>query len=434
LCLLSIVEIDGADQSKVFTSADGRHRLTYAERLPAKPASSRLGLILLFHGNTLNETSLFGPTQAALEQAGIADEWVVIGLKSQAAGWGNADDAPVAAFTEHALDTYPVDRRRVIGMGYSSGTYFITRFAQARSDLFAGAIGYVGSQSGAPTRADPATVAELYWVTGHRDTLQPVKEPRVAAARNLELGLPVIYREERGMGHDFLWGPTGVEALAWMQTLRVKPLAPAGEEAVFLDGFADEAKAKRLLGDARTWARVVAIGGPPVAPLILRGLASDKPTVQANAAVACTQVQIDEAITTALAALLTGKDKKLKAAALDALVRHATWNRQPAQRVLCDLVLATTTPLADRRAITLGLAQVVKPDLLGALFYHRVRWTLVDLLDDADAGLRSGAFAALEPSGTGGFGYQPGANQAARAAALAQWRDWSQQCGARPVP
>jgi hypothetical protein len=73
--------------------------------------------------------------------------------------------------------------------------------------------------------------------------------------------------------------------------------------------------------------------------------------------------------------------------------------------------------------------------LLGAFVYQRVLWTLVDLLDDEDAVLRQSAFLALEPAMTGGFGYQPGANQAMRAASVAQWRGWvEKQCGPRPAP
>lgn len=436
LVLLTVVlGLAAGEGSKEFVSADGSQRITYAERLPTKPAAARLGLILLFHGGTLNETSLIPTTMGALEQAGIANHHVVIGLKSKGSGWNDVDDAPVIAFLTHALTAYPVDSRRVIGMGYSAGCYYITRLAQRRPDLFAGGIGYVGSQSGGPASGDPTGKGDLYWVTGHRDTLQPYKEARAVALRNLAAGLPVIYREEREMAHDFLWGRSGADALVWMQTLRVKEATVGGDDAAFLADFADEKKAKKLLADARSWNRVVDIAGPPVLPVVLQGLQNEKAAVQSNAAIACTRIQIDDAITAELGRLLLGKDKKLKGLALTALMTHAMWNRPAAQQVLCRVVLDHEAAAGDRRAVAQSLIEVAKLDLAGAQVYTRIVWTLVDLLDDEDAALRQTAFMALEPAMTGGFGYQPGANKTGRSSALEQWRGWAEkQCGPRPTP
>lgn len=427
--------LPAADGAKVFTASEGGLKITYVERIPVKPAAAKLGLIVLFHGNTHNESTLMGPTAGALEQAGIANHYIVVGLKSIGSGWGDQDDAPVTAFIQHALKTYPVDRRRVVGMGFSAGCWYITRYAQAHPEIFAGAIGYVGGQSGGPTKADPATVAALYWVAGQKDTLQSVKDPRAHALRNLALGLPVVYHEERDMGHDYLWGQTGIDAIAWMQPLRAKGVELDAEEATFVAGFADDAKAKKLLGEAKTWPRVVAISGPQVGPIILQGLRADKPAVQLNAATACTKVPITDDIAVELGRLVDGKDKKIKAPALTALMTHGGWNHLRSQHVLCDLVLASGTAPADRRAIVLALGQVAKLDLLGGFLYQRVLWTLVDLLDDEDAVVRQTAFVALEPAMTGGFGYQPGANKAGRAAAVEQWRAWvEKQSGPRPTP
>lgn len=424
-----------ADGSKVFTSRDGSLKITYVDRIPAKPATPKLGLIVLFHGNTHNESTLMGGTSAALEQAGIAGHYVVVGLKSIGAAWGDQDDAPVTAFMQHAIATYSIDRRRIIGMGFSAGCWYVTRYVQAHPEFFAGGIGYVGAQSGGPTKQDPLVVPPLYWVAGHKDTLQSVKDPRAHALRNLALGLPVIYREDRDMGHDFLWGQTGTDALTWMQTLRAKAVDPEADDAAFVAGFSDETKAKKLLGEARTWMRVVMIGGPPVAPIVLQGLRSDKPGVQVNAATACAKVAITDDIATALGELVAAKDKKVKGPALTALMVHAGWNHPRAQQVLCQQVLADGTAPADRRAIVLALGQAARIDLLGGFLYQRVLWTLVDLLDDEDAVVRQGAFTGLEPAMTGGFGYQPGANKTARAAAVEQWRAWAdQQCGPRPTP
>jgi dienelactone hydrolase len=431
--LLSCARVGAADETRSFS--EGALKLTYAEHLPAKPAAAKLGLVLLFHGHTGNETSLLGPAVGALEQAGVGATTVVIGLKSQGPGWEDRDDAVVKAFLKHALATYPVDPRRVIGMGYSSGCYYVTRFVQANPDCFAGGIGYVGSQFGSPSRGEPGKAADLFWVTGHKDTLQPYLVARAVALKNVAMGLPVVYREEKDMGHNFLYGQTSIEALAWMQHLRAKAVPLEADDAAFIASFQDEAKAKKQLADARTWARVVAIAGLQVGPVIELGLASDKPAVQNNALLACTKVQLDDAILTTLGKLLEGKDKKLKGAALNALLVHATWNHQLAQKIIADVALAEAAPSADRQAAALALAQAVKVDVQAACAYTRVLWALVDLLDAEDAGLRQTAFTALAPAVAGGFAYQPGANKAARAASVEQWHAWvEKQSGPRPAP
>lgn len=237
------------------------------------------------------------------------------------------------------------------------------------------------------------------------------------------------------MAHNFLFGQSGVDAVAWMQHLRVKSAPLEADDAAFIESFQDEAKAKKLLPDARTWSRVVQIAGPQVSPIILQGLESDKPAIQGNAAIACTKVQLDATVLAALQKLVEGKNMKIKGPALTALMTHATWNQPQAQKILCSLALSPAAAIADRRAVALALAPVVKLDVAGAWAYGRVLWTLVDLLDDDDATLRQGAFAALEPGVMGGFGYQPGANKAGRAAAVEQWRGWLEKMnGPRPTP
>jgi predicted esterase len=436
--LLLMVLVGGAtaaDGSKVFTSADGSQKIPYMERLPAKPAEAKLGLIVMFHGRTGDESSLFGPTSAALEQAGLANHYVLVGVKSKGIGWENSDDGPVKAFmTEHALTAYPIDRRRVIGTGYSSGCWYINRFVHVHSELFAGAIGYVGAQAGPTGNKDLANVAELYWVMGHKDGLQPLAGPREQALKLIAAGFPVVYHEDRNMGHGYLEAPLAPDAMAWMQTLRVKPAPLTAEDQTFIEQYRDEAKAKKQLADARAWARLVAIGGPAVAPVLIQALAHEKPAVKTNAAIACSRIQLDDAVIAALVTQFEGKDTKVKGAVLGALVQHASWNRRAAQEALCAVAADAQRPSVDRRAVAQGIGQALKPDLLGAFVYRRMIWTLVDLLDDEDGGLRQIAALALEPSQTGGFGYQAGANKAGRAAAVASWKEWATKaCGERPA-
>lgn len=433
LLLLIAAAAVGGESSAVLKDASGQAVITYLTRLPAKPSGARPGLVLIFHGRTHNETTFVGPAQAALERAGIAGDYVLCGLKSKGVGWETVDEAPVEAFAAFALAEYRIDPRRVVAMGFSSGAWFAARFVPPRPALMAGAICYVGGQPGLPKVADPASAPPLYWAMGHKDTLQPLAEPRQQALAALAAGFPVVYREDREMGHDFLRPPTGDDALAWMPMLRTPtaPLAP--DEQDFIARYADADQAKRLFGDAKAWTRLVAIGGAPVRPVLLQGLAHEKEGVRANAATACAHVQVDAPLVAALAALLDGKETKPRAAALAALARHAGWNDGPAQDALCAwLDDERKRQHAERRAVVQALAGALRLDAAGACICRRGLWRLVDCLDDDDAAVRQLAFQTLQGAVVGGFGYQPEAPRPARRPAVEQWLAWAEKtCGAR---
>jgi predicted esterase len=439
-CLLLLTAVLGltaatpADGPQVYKDAAGKDVITYVLRLPAKPSEAHPGLVVGFHGRGGDANQLVGAIGSGLEQAMARDGYVVMGLKSKADGWEEADVEPVRQVLEWAIAKHQVDPRRVYGVGYSSGAFFLNHFAPNHSALMAGAVTWVGGQFGLKRDEHPELAAELYWIVGQKDTTVPAAPiiPQMDAFS--KAGYRGIYRNMRDLAHESCKEPCWADAIAWLRALRNKQLPLAAEDQALVARFTDPEQAKRAFADAGAWARLTRIGGPQAAPALLAALASDKEAARGNAALACTRTMFDRAVVTEVGKLLEEKSAKLRENALQALTIQAQWGFAEAFDALHAFLAAPKKPAPERRAAANAVGQIARLDLLGTFKASGPIWQLVDLLDDEDAGVRQLAFAALDGAQTGGFGYKPDGNKAARQAAVAQWAEWATRtCGARPV-
>ncbi len=428
---------DPAESGPVWLKDEaGKDVIQYQVRSPAKPQPGRLGLIICFHGRTGDSGSLLGNTVAALDKAMVRDGYVVIGLKSKDIGWEEADDGPVTTFIAWAVKHYSSDPRRLYGIGYSSGSFYLNRFAPNHSELFAGAITWVGGQHGVRPDPHPETAADLYWITGKLDTTVPADRCRPNMLDFVKRGYHCLYREMRDYGHDTAREPCQEDAFRFLRALRNRRLPLGAEDQAFIDQFADADKAKRVLSSAPAWMRVVQIGGPQAAPAVLAGLASDKDGPRGNAATACTTTMFDGRVVAALVPLLDAKSPAVRELAVNALTAQAEWDQPGAQAALCDFLAEPKRPAAERRAVAAGLGKVVRIDLQGSYRFAQAIWTLVEALDDEDGGVRALALAGLDPAKADAmaFGYRAEATKAGRTAAVERWRTWCQGvCGPRPL-
>jgi dienelactone hydrolase len=367
-----------------------------------------------------------------LTRGEVREDYVVIGLKSKEAGWTDKDDDPVKAFIPWALKKYAADPRRVFGLGVSSGAWYLNRFAPANSDLLAGAISYVGGMGG-PLRSDaPKSHAELYWVIGHKDDTLPPARTRPSAEAYLKAGFRAVYHEMFDHAHEGPKPPTEEEAVQWMRALRNKRVAPSADDQEFLKKLDDPAKSASAFSAVATWTRLAAIGGPAAAPAILEGLDSERAGVRSAAAQACTQVMFDDKVVDRLIPLLDDKDAKVRRTVISALTFQGRWNYAQAQSTLSVVARDDKRSDGDRRAAAQGLGEIVRIDLMGTFLHKTILWTLVDLLNDRDGGLRQAALQALQPAQADGFGYNPAMTDAQRAKSLQRWTEWCEKtCGPR---
>jgi HEAT repeat protein len=182
-----------------------------------------------------------------------------------------------------------------------------------------------------------------------------------------------------------------------------------------------------MLSEGSTWIKAAAIGGHAAAPLIVAGLGSDRESAKSGAAQACTKMMFDAKAVEALGALLDDKDAKVRQHALAALTFQGKWSYVGAQEALCTFAKDPKRSAGERKAAVGGLSEIVKLDLLGGFQLHRVLWTLLDLLDADEGGVRQMAFLALKGVDATGFGYSAALEKDKRAASLEKWTAWGKR-------
>jgi predicted esterase len=421
---------------EIYRDKDGKEIITYVASLPARRLpGATAGLWLGFHGRGGDANQLIGAMTSGLQKAGLRDEFAVIGLKSKADGWDAADDEPVRKFITFALKNWNLDPRRIYGLGYSSGAFYLNRFAPNNSDLFAGAVTYVGGQGGIAKTDQPENRAELYWVVGLKDTTVRADSVRPSAQAFVKAGFRAVYREMADMGHEVAKEPTFEESIQWMKALRNKQAPVRPEDGTFLEKLGDPARAASLLTESGTWQKLTLIGGHAAAPAVLEALKSDRESARTYAAQACQKMMFDAAVVGGLVGLLEDKESKVRQHALAALAFQGRFGYLQAQEALSACAMDPKRPLADRKEAIQGLSQIVKLDLLGGFQEKKVIWTLVLLLDDPEGSLRALAFAVLKGVDPAGFEYAPGASKEKRAASLEKWTAWAKKvCGEKPAP
>jgi len=295
------------------------------------------------------------------------------------------------------------------------------------TELFAGAITYVGGQGGLTKTDKPESKSELYWIVGQADTTVPAANVRPNMEAAKKAGFRFVYREIAGMGHNVYVDPPLEDGIQWLKAVRNKEVAVEPADQAFLDKLTDASK----LGEASTWAKVTNIGSFAAAPVVLLGLAAEREGVRVHAARAMSTMMFDGKCVEALAGLLDDKEAKVRSTAITALTFQGRWNYAAAQEALCGLAKDAKKPAAERKAAVLGLGEIAKLDFLGGFQFKSVGWTLVELLDDEDGGVRAAALQALTPAKSG-VEYAPGMAKPAREAAMSKWTAWcSKVYGAR---
>jgi hypothetical protein len=140
----------------------------------------------------------------------------------------------------------------------------------------------------------------------------------------------------------------------------------------------------------------------------------------------------DAPVTRNLALLLDDKSTKLRESAMASLSMQAAWGDAVAQEALCRYARDLKRKAMERRAAVSSLGALCRIDLMGSFLDKAAIWTMVDLLDDEDAGVRQQAFASLQVADGVGFDYHADGSKAKRKASCDCWTEWCRRtCGER---
>jgi phospholipase/carboxylesterase len=183
-------------------------------------AHDLLGLAPLLHGGEALVLCPQGPVPVPLGPGIDGYGWFPLG------GGAEADPAEVdkgrsavAAFLDAAVAAFPVDRRRLVLLGFSQGGVLAYQLALADPGRFAGLMALCSWLPGplaASVTPQPAHAAlPALVVHGSRDPMIPVERGRESRDALVRLGVPTTYREYP-MGHEI--GPDALRALMeWLE-------------------------------------------------------------------------------------------------------------------------------------------------------------------------------------------------------------------------
>lgn len=403
---------------------DGSVIITYCLRLPEPVVAGRhYPLIICFHGHGGRAQHHAGHVLTVLKNLGLQNEVIVVGAKSQNAGWEPADHVPVTKLLEWALATHPVDARRVYTHGMSSGGNMSGLYALSHPQLIAAGVLYgsgisVGKMATPP---DPTTThPDLYLVMGQQDD-DPHKNHGQSTTRWLtERKFTHIYRFPEDLAHTPEHPVTNRDSMQWLLHQRHKTIAPPEAD---LDALRTLATSTANIDDAAV-ATLARIGGPPAAAVVIKQLARRESTIHSALLRVGQETCLGDEVHAQIGKrLLKSTDADVRHAAIALYAQEVRWRYTVAREALLHIVSDRKREVAEREAAATGLAEAVAYQIRGNPQDPELFIALVKLLDAEEESLRRIAHNALKPGHDATF--DPAADKSARAADLRSFQQWA---------
>lgn len=409
--------------------ATGELIIHYGATVPANiPTRKSLGLLVLFHGSGGKPAWMIDTGHLRRYQAlGLADGYVIIGGKSKGKAWGEVDDVAVTKLIDWAMDTYPIDPRRVHVAGYSAGADMSVRYGRTHSDRVASVAAIAGG-SARIQKENPDTAQECYLFCGGADG-QVVRVRKLATALR-SAQIPCVYREYAGRGHDVgndgWWLP---DMALWRDRQRHKTIAPSVDELDFL---------RKLLNDIDRVSsqgicdEVVRIGGPAVVPIVVAAAKSERSSSRVAAASIVRRVVTGKAAVDRVVKLIVDEDRQVAVAAAEAMVELAGFSYGAGEQALIAMTRHPGMDMSMRLGAIGGLARSVQLPLWGEFSDRETFELLLESFNDPSLEIRAAAFAPFAEAAKNKkkialqdtFGYDPSLDESGRRASLQAWQTW----------
>jgi dienelactone hydrolase len=379
----------------------GRFVIRYAAVVPRDvPPKKPLGMVVGMHGLNGDELQQIGAIAEGLAAAGVAREYVILGLKARESGWKDEDHERIDHAIAWALKQYPVDPRRVFTWGYSSGAFGTGQFVPRHPGRVAGGVMWAGGLGGPPRAADGGEPeARLYLVHGDKDTTVPVETGRKACEQLRAGRYRFVYREIAGADHGLggpALAPCREDAARWLHALRNRAIPLVAEEKAFVDDVTAKVKEGKTSLPASAFARLGELAGPEVEAAVVASLQSARTDVRRAAAALCQERAYGRPVLESLAAMLDDKEAPVRAAATRALGVAAHWQAPEAVEALARAATDPARPAADRFNAAAQLGLTVPIQLFCVNREARVFDTLQALLGDKSDQVRMVARMGLD--------------------------------------
>jgi hypothetical protein len=392
---------------------------------PAK----QVGLFITFHehgGTGKDEIPSVTKSLANLKHDG---DFVVLGMPIEAGShpYSSADHDRAKKLLDYALKAWPINPRRVYLWGRGEGATMAQQFGTENKTQIAAMVTYSWGSERWPSNADNSQ-PDLYLVIGladYPDTHVPLVRRVYQAAKKAQFN--VIYREVPG-----LKGPTGGaitndDAINWAISSRHKTVALSAPEQAIVSKYESPAVAQAICPDATQFAALELVGGGQAGKVMPSLLGAGTEASRVLAARVSGRANFGTEADTALGAKLMDASAAVRKEAITSLGRVADWRNQAAQQALISFATNAAGDAAERALAVDAIGVAVKYQIGGAVDTGGYQdpplfQALITLLGDADANVRSHAFAILKPAMSSN--YDPTASPASQQAAVAAWQDW----------
>jgi len=379
----------GADERELKDPA-GKTIIRYVAEAPATPgAPGTLGLFLCFPEHDRPTEDEILPVREALKRQGLLDQYVIIAGHPQGQKFGTADHEPIQKLLAWALETYPINPRRVYMYGKGEGGKISGELAMAYPHLVTAAISYSWGWFKMPSETtaalDPEKAPQFYMVLGRRDLAHHLTNVRDAYSRVQAKGYRVIYREFDDLGARTYHPPSNDEAILWATGLRNRTLPLSAAEQAMV-----------ARGNLRDVAAVGSAAG------VEKHFTAKDAAVRAAAARVCAEINFGEHTMTQLAKLAADASPVVRREAIRALAVNANWRSPAAQAALIHLADNAADPM-DRVNAVDGLAYAVRFQVRGVRQDPAMFRALVRQLESKQEELRTMAANILAPIRDGEF-------------------------------
>lgn len=386
----------------------------------------QVGMILCAQEHDTPTGNDLFPVRQTLIRQGQLDNYILLAPAPQGRKFGPADHEPIQKLIAWAIQTYPVNPRRVYMFGKGEGSKISMEFMMTHPNIVTAAIGYSWGAWLMPSELRepldfPNSAAEIYLTLGRRDLAHHLTCVHDAYRRLTAKGYHLIYREFDELADRSYHPPSNDDALAWATRLRNKNIPPSAEETKLLKAV-EAAPQPAKNGYFPTLALV---GGAPAGAVLETLFLSKDAAIRAAAAETCKHGIFGASTVEALAKLTSDPSPKVRQASIRALAMYANWRYRPAQDALIQLATTTSADPRDRLNAADGLAYAVRLQVKGARQDVPMFQALVSLLKDEDEPIRSTAFLALAPA------YEPApAGDNRRRSPEEGWEKWLEESAA----
>src|SRR5262249_7037327 len=134
-------------------------------------------------------------------QPGLQDlDAIMIAPDCPSRSWNDpVSESSVMELLQHVLETYPVDRRRILITGFSMGGRGTWYFAARHPDIFTAAIPMASSADGQPL--DRLALMPTYIIHSRDDQVVPFAPMDRTASQLAQVGRVVKFEALSGLGH-----------------------------------------------------------------------------------------------------------------------------------------------------------------------------------------------------------------------------------------